>query len=226
MVKKNNQTSSIGLITLTNPTSPVAEQYRTVRTNLQFSSTFHQQLKTLVVTSAGPAEGKSTTAANLAVVFANAGSKVLLVDADMRKPTIYKIFKLNNMSGLSTLLSSEQSLDAVVQSTELSHLCVLTSGPKPPNPSELLHSDRMTQIIEAARNQYDFIIFDMPPVIAVTDAQIIASKVDGTLLVVREKITKKESLLKAHQLLNLVGAKMVGAVYNGMQEAHDQGYYY
>ena len=226
MAKKEINTNQIGLITLTNPTSPIAEQYRTIRTNLQFSSSMNKKIQTIVITSAGPGEGKSTTAANLAVVFANSGSKVLLVGADMRKPTLYKVFNLLNTAGLSTILSTGQDLVSAVQKTLIDNLSILTSGPKPPNPSELLNSQRMIQVLEEARRQYDVIIFDMPPIVAVTDAQIMASKVDGTLLVAREKVTKKEALTKANQLLNLVNARVVGAVYNGAKQENGQDYYY
>lgn len=224
--RKEESAQAVGLITLTNPTSPVSEQYRTIRTNLQFASAVDQKLHTLVVTSSGPSEGKSTTSANLAVVFAKAGQKVLLVDADMRKPTVFKTFQLDNTFGLSTILSTNKNLAQVVQKTMVKNLSVLTSGPKPPNPSELLGSKRMNQIITAMKQSYDFIIFDMPPVATVTDAQIMASKVEGTLLVVRENVTDKESLAKAQNLLNLVNARILGVVYNGTTQLKDQDYYY
>lgn len=224
--RKGTETHPVSLITLVDPSSPVAEQYRTIRTNLQFASSVDRKLQTIVITSSGPGEGKSTTSANLAVVFANSGSRVLLIDADMRKPTVYKTFQLSNASGLSTVLSTEKSVVGTAQSTGIENLSVLTSGPKPPNPSELLNSQRMNQILEEARRSYDIIIFDMPPIVAVTDAQIMASKVDGTLLVVRENVTKKESVTKASELLKLVNARVLGAVYNGAEQSKDQGYYY
>lgn len=224
--RKGTETNPVSLITLVDPSSPVAEQYRTIRTNLQFASSVDRKLQTIVITSSGPGEGKSTTSANLAVVFANSGSRVLLIDADMRKPTVYKTFQLSNASGLSTVLSTEKSVVGTAQSTGIDNLSVLTSGPKPPNPSELLNSQRMNQIIEEARRSYDTIIFDMPPIVAVTDAQIMASKADGTLLVVRENVTKKESVTKASELLKLVNARVLGAVYNGAEQSKDQGYYY
>jgi capsular exopolysaccharide synthesis family protein len=208
------------------PSSPVSEQYRTIRTNIQFASSVDYKLQTLVVTSSGPSEGKSTTSANLAVVFAKSGQKVLLVDADMRKPTVFKTFQLTNEIGLSTVLSTSKNIDEAAQKTSIENLSVLTSGPKPPNPSELLGSMRMDQVIKEARNLYDIVIFDMPPIVAVTDAQIMASKVDGTLLVVRENVTKKESVTKAKELLHLVNARVLGVVYNGAEQSKDQGYYY
>lgn len=219
-------THAVSLITLVNPSSPISEQYRTIRTNIQFASSADNPIKTMVITSSGPGEGKSTTSANLAVVFAKAGQRVLLVDADMRKPTVYKTFNLNNSRGLSTVLSTATSVLEAAQRTVIDNLTILTSGPKPPNPSELLGSMRMGQVIEEAKNMYDIVIFDMPPVVAVTDAQIMASKTDGTLLVVRENVSRKESLVKAKELLNMVQARILGAIYNGAEHSNDQGYYY
>lgn len=223
---KETQTKAVGLITLTDPSSPVSEQYRTIRTNIQFASSVDRRLQTMVVTSSGPGEGKSTTAANLAIVFAKSGQRVLLADADMRKPTVFKTFQLNNAKGLSTVLSTSQNVLEVCQPTVVENLHVLTSGPKPPNPSELLGSQRMNQVIAELKQAYDIIIFDMPPVITVTDAQIMASKVDGTLLVIRENVTNKESVMKAKEALILVKAHILGTVYNGATQAKDQGYYY
>lgn len=224
--RKGTQTHPVSLITLVDPSSPISEQFRTIRTNIQFASSADRQIKTIVVTSSGPGEGKSTSSANLAVVFAKSGQRVLLVDADMRKPTVYKTFKLNNEVGLSTVLSTQKSVLEAAQQTTVENLSVLTSGPKAPNPYELLGSARMDQVIDEARNLYDIVIFDMPPVVAVSDAQIMASKADGTVLVIRENVSRKESLIKARDLLKMVGARVLGVVYNGAQHTKDQGYYY
>lgn len=222
----NKRTKAVSLITLADKSSPISEQYRTIRTNIQYAMV-DRDIKTLVVTSSGPSEGKSTTSANLSVVFANSGKRVLLVDADMRKPTVAKTFAMNNFQGLSTLLGSrEVSISNVVQPTDISNLSIMTSGPKPPNPSELLASNRMLELIEEIKSQYDLIIFDMPPVVVVTDAQIIASKTDGTILVVRENVTKRASLLKAKHLLEIVDTSILGVVYNGAKNVSDQSYYY
>lgn len=222
----NKRTKAVSLITLADKASPISEQYRTIRTNIQYAMV-DRDIKTLVVTSSGPSEGKSTTSANLAIVFANSGKRVLLVDADMRKPTVAKTFSINNFQGLSTLLGSrEVSIGSVVQSTEIPNLAIMPSGPKPPNPSELLASNRMLELIEEIKNQYDLVIFDMPPVVVVTDAQIIASKTDGTILVVRENVTKRASLLKAKHLLEIVDTSILGVVYNGAKNVSDQSYYY
>lgn len=224
--RKGTRPQPVSLISLVDPSSPIAEQYRTIRTNLQFASSADQQVQSLVVTSSGPSEGKSLTSANLAVVFAQAGSKVLLVDADMRKPTIYKTFQLNNDSGLSTVLSTGANVTETAQKTPVENLSVLTNGPKPPNPSELLGSMKMDQIMEEMRGVYDIIIFDMPPVVTVTDAQIMASKADGALLVVRENWTRKDALNQAKESLALVNARVLGVVYNGAEHDKDKAYYY
>lgn len=224
--EKENQLNPVSLISLVDKTSPISEQYRTIRTNIQFASSADHEIKTIVITSSGPGEGKSTTSANLAVVFANAGQQVLLVDSDLRKPTVSRTFGLSNASGLSNLLSTHQSLTEVVQTIGVSNLSILTSGPKPPNPSELLASVRMEEIIREARALYDIIIFDMPPVVAVTDAQILSSKADGTLLVVREEVTNKDLALKAKELLKISNANILGVIYNGSNRSGDKGYYY
>ncbi|GFK28218.1 CpsD/CapB family tyrosine-protein kinase [Tetragenococcus halophilus] len=224
--RKGTQTHAVSLVSLIDPSSPVAEQYRTIRTNIQFASSADQQLKTIVVTSSGPREGKSLSSANLAAVFAQAGQKTLLVDADLRKPTIHKTFQVSNEAGLSTLLSSGVKMEETVQKTVVENLFILTSGPKPPNPSELLGSAKMNQIMEEARNIFDIVIFDMPPVVTVTDAQVMSSKADGTLLVVRENWTRKDALSKAKELLDLVQARVLGVIYNGSEQSKDKAYYY
>lgn len=223
---RKQQTSAVSLITVADKSSPISEQYRTIRTNIQYSMV-DRDLKTLVITSSGPSEGKSTSSANLAVVFANSGKRVLLVDADMRKPTVSKTFAIPNSFGLSTLLGSRETLlHQVIQSSGIANLSILSSGPKPPNPSELLSSSRMEELLVELRKQYDLVIFDMPPVVAVTDAQILASKADGTLLIIREDVSKRDSLLKAKELLKMVDANVLGVIYNGARNVADQGYYY
>lgn len=224
--RKGIKSKPVSLVTVVDPSSPVAEQYRTIRTNIQFASSADQKVKSIVVTSSGPGEGKSITSANLAVVFAKSGLKVLLVDADMRKPTVYKTFQLNNNAGLSTVLSTDADILETVQKSTLDNLSIVTSGPKAPNPSELLGSRKMDQVIVETQSIYDIVLFDMPPVVTFTDAQIMASKVDGTLLVVREKWTRKDGLNKAKELLELVNARMLGVVYNGTEQSKDQAYYY
>lgn len=224
--KEKNTKQGVSLITLADQSSVVTEQYRTIRTNIQFAMV-DQDLKSMVVTSSGPSEGKSTTSANLAVVFANTGLKVLLVDADLRKPSLHKTFALNNGRGLSSMLSDRTlSCQDVAQATILDNLKVITSGPKPPNPAELLGSKRMDQIIEELEANFDLVIFDLSPIVAVTDAQVMAAKTDGTILVVRQKVSQKAALIKAKELLNIVNANILGVVMNAVERNSNQDYYY
>lgn len=224
--KHSTATESVNLITLFNKTSPISEQYRTIRTNIQFAAAGKEPIKTIVVTSASQGDGKSTTAANLAVVFANAGQRTLIVDADMRRSTVHKTFKVSNAQGLTNYLTGNAELEQVVQSTSVENLDIISGGTKAPNPSELLVSDMMNHFLDRVRDLYDIIILDMPPVIAVTDAQIMAAQADGTILVIREGVTDKELLLKAKELLSLASAKVLGVVYNASRSASDRGYYY
>ncbi|GAA4068563.1 CpsD/CapB family tyrosine-protein kinase [Amphibacillus indicireducens] len=213
------------LITKLNPRSPISEQFRTIRTNLQFTAV-DGALETMLVTSAGPSEGKSFTIANLAVVFAQQEKKVLLVDADMRKPTVHYTFRVDNRRGLSSVLVGEHELDEATIKSDIPNLEILPSGPIPPNPSELLGSNKMRHLIEAAKELYDLVVFDTPPVLAVTDAQILANFVDGSLLVIRSKQTDQESAIKARELLEPAKAKLLGSVLNDLETSKDQYYYY
>src|SRR5699024_4320699 len=169
--QRTNQTRH--LIAQLNPRSPITEQYRTLRTNLQFSA-IDDPLDTLLVTSTNPSEGKSITVANLAIVYAQAGKKVLLIDSDMRKPTVHYTFRLNNLRGLSNVLIGDCTLEDAVSSANIDHLDVMTSGPIPPNPAELLGSKRMVALLEHAKTLYDIVIIDSPPTLAVTDSQILS----------------------------------------------------
>lgn len=214
------------LITLTRPSSIIAEQFRTIRTNIQFSMV-DENLKTLVITSAGPGAGKSTIAANLAVTFASQGKKVLLVDADMRKPTVHKTFRLPNHDGLTTLLTeNDMQINDIIHRAPSEGLFIITSGVIPPNPSELLASKRMERLMNELEQNFDLIIFDMPPVIAVTDAQVMASKADGTIFVIPKGSTNKDMVLKSKDLLDKVHANVIGAIFNRVELSGDNYYYY
>ncbi|OTO76283.1 hypothetical protein A5865_000137 [Enterococcus sp. 12E11_DIV0728] len=213
MAKKKQTVAPVDLIAAINPFSTTAEQYRKIRTNIEFSSA-DKKIKSLVITSSGPSEGKSTTAANLAIVFANTGSRVLLVDADLRKPSVALSFKIPNVNGLSNYLTEGNSVSGSFTSesmymtqgssaidnrlieTNTENLYLMPSGPTPPNPSELLRSQRMQELVKILEDSFDLVIFDMPPVVTVTDAQILSAYVDGTILVIRERATKKKRLLK------------------------------
>ncbi|WP_411334082.1 CpsD/CapB family tyrosine-protein kinase [Metabacillus indicus] len=210
---------------MTTPRSPVAEQYRTIRTNIQFS-TVDEEIFSIIVTSAGPGEGKSTTAANTAVVFAQQGKKVLLIDSDLRKPTAHYTFKVDNHAGLTNVLTRQSSLSQAVKYTEQKNLYLLTSGPIPPNPSELLASKGMKQLIEDAKMDYDLIIFDTPPVLVVTDAQILSNAVDGVVLVISSGKTELEGAVKAKEALLQSQARIIGTVLNNKKQQDNQYYYY
>ncbi|MFV0560033.1 MAG: CpsD/CapB family tyrosine-protein kinase [Enterococcus sp.] len=224
--KKQKGTAPVALVTVADINSTAVEQYRTIRSNISFSS-IDKDIKTVVITSSGPSEGKSTTAANLAVVFANSGKKVLLVDADLRKPTVALTFKVPNADGLSTLLGSRYTTTAsCLQESGIENLTILPSGPKPPNPSEMLGSNRMVELMHELEREFDLILFDMPPVATVTDAQILAARTDGTILVVRERQTKKQAVLRAKSLLDIAQANIIGVIYNGANKTDDSNYYY
>jgi capsular exopolysaccharide synthesis family protein len=229
LVRKNKkklvQNNKRSLVTMFNPKSPISEQFRTIRTNIQFSS-IDQEVRTLMITSSGPGEGKSTTAANMAVVFAQQGRRVLLVDADMRKPTVHYTFNQLNTYGLTSVLTRQMTLEKAVKETNEKDLFVLTSGPVPPNPAELLSSMAMERFFREAQEQFDMIVFDTPPLLAVTDAQILANKCDGTILVVASGKTDKDQLVKARDLLDSVQSKLLGAVLNNKEMKNTNYYYY
>ncbi len=214
------------LITISEPRSPISEAYRTLRTNLDFAG-LDRALKTLVVTSAGVGEGKTTTLANLAVVSAQAGRRVILVDADLRRPTLHRIFGLPNEMGLTTMMRDEEALAAPpLQATGVEGLSVLTSGPLPPNPADLMGSRRMEEVIAALSERADQVLFDTPPVVAVTDAAVLATKVDGVLLVIGAGKTRRDQARAAVQRLEQINARLVGAVLtNAEMGATFKGYY-
>ena len=219
------QLQNRSLISMTAPKSPIAEQFRTIRTNIQFSSV-DEELQTMIVTSSGPAEGKSTTTANMAVVFAQQGKRVLLIDADLRKPTVHYTFRTENHIGLSNVLTRQASLEEAVTVTAQDKLWVLPSGPIPPNPSELLGSKGMQTLLEQAKDEYDVIILDTPPVLAVTDAQVLANLADGVVLVVSSGKTETDAAKKAKELLESAKAKILGVVLNNKKVQDSQYYYY
>jgi len=228
MLRRKNQsrqTKIRHLITKLNPLSPISEQFRTIRTNLQFASV-DEALESVVVTSSEPSEGKSLTVANLAIVYAQQGKRVLLIDADLRKPTVHYTFRLDNLTGLSTVLVGEESFNNTVQVSDVDNLDVITSGPIPPNPSELLGSKRMKHFIQEANRVYDLVIIDSPPVLAVTDAQVLANLVDGSLLVVRSGQTEYETAEKAKEALERSTSKLLGTVLNDLPKKGSSSYYY
>ncbi|GEN81811.1 protein-tyrosine kinase [Sporosarcina luteola] len=212
------------LVTNENPKSIVSEQFRTVRTNINFSMP-DKELKTLLFTSSSPGEGKSTSAANVAIVFAQEGKKVLLVDADMRKPTMHYTFHTTNTTGLSNLLTKQWMLEEVTKVTKVDGLHLITSGPIPPNPAELIGSNSMGTLIETLKSQYDIVIFDAPPLLSVADAQILSNKCDGTILVINAGTTEKDSVVKAKESLVSAKANILGTLMNNFKLEKDHYYY-
>ncbi|SEN61083.1 CpsD/CapB family tyrosine-protein kinase [Paenibacillus sp. OV219] len=213
------------LISLVEPKSPISEAYRSLRTNIDFSSV-DDKVQVIMVTSASPGEGKSTTIANLAVVYAQADRSVVLIDADMRRPTSHHTFRLSNRHGLSSVLSRQCEVEEAVQATDIPNLSIMTSGPVPPNPAEMLASKRMSLLIEQLREQFDVILVDTPPTLAVTDAQIVSTKCDGSLLVLESGKVKRDMVVKAKQQLTQVNARILGVVLNNVKQKNGDGYYY
>jgi non-specific protein-tyrosine kinase len=216
---------SAGIITLRDPRSPVAEAYRALRTNIQFSS-LDAELRTLLVTSPGPNEGKSTTLANLAVVMAEAGKRVLAVDCDLRRSSLHTLFGLENTRGFTSLFLDDGGGALPIQDSGVANLRVLTSGPPPPNPSTVLGSAGMGRVLDALRDAADVVLFDAPPVLAVTDATLLATRVDGVLLVVDAGATRRDLARRARAQLEKVNARLLGVVLNNVPlDTQVYGYY-
>jgi capsular exopolysaccharide synthesis family protein len=216
----------INLITLTDPRAPAAEAYRTLRTNLMFSS-LDKPLHTLVITSPVPGEGKSTALANLAVTLAQSGHETIIVDCDLRKPTQHELWRLDNTQGLTTMLLDEAALaNPALQAVGVEHLHVLTSGPLPPNPADVLVSRRMDQAIEALKARAEYVLFDVPPALAVTDAALLGMKVDGLLLVLRAGTSRRDHAARAKEELERVNVPLVGTVLINAPRDSAVGNYY
>ncbi len=215
-----------GLVTLNKPRSPISEAYRVLRTNLRYSG-IENPGGAMLVTSAGPGEGKSTTAANLAVSMAQVGKRIVLLDADLRRPSVHKIFGLDNARGLSDLFSNENvALEDVLQPTTIPSLRVITSGAIPPNPAEMLDSRMMTQILASLRQNTDLVIIDSPPVLPVADASIIGSRCSGAVMVVDSGKTRTEIARRAVATLERANVQVAGVILNKLGAKQAAGYYY
>lgn len=217
----------VTLIANTDAKSPVSEAYRTIRTNIKFSNIAGRELKTIMLTSATPNEGKSTTISNLAVVMAQAGHSVVLCDCDFRNPTQHKIFGLHN-KGLSNCVATGSNVMDIIQQTSVPNLYVLTSGPVAPNPSELLASQNMVDILEELKQHFDYVLVDTPPIMPVTDAAVVSAKVDGTILVIASGAVSPSIAVEAKTRLEQAGAHLLGVVLNKVDVAANShyGYYY
>ena len=207
------------------PKSPISEAYRTVRTNIQYSRP-DEPIRSLLVTSPGPGEGKSTTAANLAITFAQLGYKTLLIDADLRRPVMHRVFDLDRNKGLTNCLVGREKLDDVVNVTQIENLYVLTCGPLPPNPSEMLGSEAMRRLLGEAVEKFEAVVLDSPPVLAVTDAAVMSTEADGAVLVVRAGKTDRHAAVRAYESLRKVGANVIGGLLNGVRVENLYGSYY
>ncbi|MEK4357135.1 CpsD/CapB family tyrosine-protein kinase [Paenibacillus sp. FSL M7-1455] len=212
------------LIVSVNPTSTISEVYRLLRTKIHYLSKDHES-KLIMVTSALAGEGKTTTICNLATTYALEGKKVLLIDADLRKPSLHRIFSLPNNHGLSTLLTGGTSAQSAIQETMVGYLSLLPSGPVPMNPSELIDSTAMRELLESLKQDYDVILIDTPPVLAVTDPVITSTLCDGVVMVVATGRVKKDHLRKAKEQLDHVNARMLGIVLNRMNREDQQIFY-
>ena len=204
------------------PQSIQSEEYRSLRTNIQYSS-FDKEIKIILVTSSNLGEGKTTTAGNLALAMSYDNKKVIIIDCDLRKPAIHKRFKVSNTKGMSEVLIGKESLLGVINKYN-DNLDILTTGKLPPNPSEMLGSNSMTTLLDRLREKYDYVIIDSPPISPITDAKILATKVDGTILVVRAEKTKRDTISQTIEELKGVNAKIIGNVLNGV-ENKNKGYY-
>lgn len=216
----------ISLITFKEPKSPVSEAYRSIRTNIQFSS-IDKKIKTILVTSSKQDEGKSTVISNMAVSFAALEEKkVLIIDADLRNPSVHRKFSLTNTYGLTEILSGQKNFKQVVQNTEINNLQILTTGKIPPNPSEMLISKKMKEFIKTLEESYDYIFVDTPPIGIITDAGAIANYSDATILVVGSEETDIEMAKMTKEKLEKVKANIIGVVLNKyIGEDNVYGYY-
>ncbi len=224
IIKPKVSRTSRELIAEKEPMSPFSEAYRSARTSILFSSP-DTQPATIMVTSAGPEEGKTTTATNLAITMAHAGNRTLLIDADLRKPRIHQVFGIKHTLGLSNLLADSTDIAASLHKTEIANLMVMTSGPIPPNPSELLGSQRMKKLLIALRENFEKVIIDCPPIISVADASILATQVDGVVIVVKAGRTSRVILRRAKKKLEDVRGRIFGVILNAV-DVRKSSYYY
>ena len=223
---QETQKNGVMLVAFAEPKHVVSEQLRTVRTNIEFAGAALDRCQVVMFTSSAMSEGKSTVSANVAVTWAQAGKKVLLIDADLRRPTIHATFRTLNIDGVTTILIGKDEAGAVVEETFVDNLSVITSGPIPPNPSELLNSKRMANLLNWARENYDIIVLDTPPVLAVSDVQVLVPKTDGVVVVANMGKTLKGDLRRTVEVLKLANAKILGSVERVKAKHGDRGYGY
>ncbi|MGI5823870.1 MAG: CpsD/CapB family tyrosine-protein kinase [Dethiobacteria bacterium] len=226
--KKHGRVRRFDLVTQTHPQSPPAEAFRTLRTNLGFACG-PEECRTIMVSSPGPLEGKSTVVSNLAIALAQAGNNVILVDCDLRKPVQHRIFNLSNRQGLTNCLLGQAAVEDVVQACLTNNLSLLTSGPMPPNPAEILSAPRTGAFWASLREEYDYVLVDTPPVLAVTDALILAGQLEGAILTLRAGSTRSNMAVQARNQLTRAGAHLLGVVLNMVKmdsPDYQYNYYY
>ena len=223
--KAKGEERTTELVCFSAPKSTASESYRGIRTNILFSSA-ESEPQVIMVTSAGPREGKTITSSNLAITMAQSGSRVLILDCDLRRPKMHKMFGMSKDRGLTNLLVKNASLEETIIASDIPNLDVLPSGPLPPNPSEMLGSRRMAELIATLRKQYTRILIDSPPITAVTDAVVLGKAVDGVVLVIRAGQTVREVAKNSVHQLHAVGANVLGAVLNAVDIGKDKYYYY
>lgn len=212
------------LITLTDPRSPASEAYRTLRTNLSFYS-LDDPIRTLVVTSPTPNDGKSVTVANLAITMAQSGRRTILVDCDLRRPSLHSLFGVENDAGLTTMILHEEQGAPLLQ-TGVDNLWLLPSGPLPPNPADLLGSRQVDRVIESLLEKADIVLLDAPPVVGFTDAAVLGARVDGVLLVLRSGRTRREHAERAKAQLERANVRVIGATLTDAPLESGSGEYY
>jgi len=222
--RKPGDNHRASLVTEADPRSAASEAYRTLRTNIQFAG-LDQPCRCVVITSATAGEGKTTSVANFGVVSAQAGSRVCLVDSDLRRPTLHRIFGLDNTHGLTTALIEGSSLAEVARPTRVPHLSLVSSGPLPPNPAELVGSKRMRELLEGAATTFDLVLCDSPPVIAVADGVALAAQCDGVILIVRAGLVSHDVIRRAVGQIQSVKGKILGVLLNDVNFNRD-GYHY
>ncbi|SHF21735.1 CpsD/CapB family tyrosine-protein kinase [Alkalibacter saccharofermentans] len=210
------------IVTQLDPKSAISEAFRNLRTNVHYTN-IDNQVNLLQITSSVQGEGKSTITANYGVTLAQSGKKVLIVDCDLRRPQIHKIFNISNTNGLSNVLVGDNKMDKNIKDTKVPNLFVLTSGPIPPNPSEMLDSKRMRELILSLKDHFDMILLDSPPIMPVTDGLILSQIVDGTIVIVSLGSTERDALKKTMDSLEKIGANILGTVIN--KASSKAGYY-
>lgn len=215
----------VNLVANEYPTSSIAEQFRTVMTNISFTNV-NKDIHSIMIASSEPSEGKSTVSANLAITYAKQGKNVILIDADLRKPTVHKSFGVSNRTGLSSILSKNSTIEDAIKYTSIPGLSVITSGPIPPNPSVLLGNGIIDQILDKYSQSNDLVIFDVPPVNSITDASIIAAKADATIMVLPQGIADKKEAKQAINQLRKVDANILGGIMNMAKSDDSNDYYY